>query len=199
MSYAWAAAMSPNPQPRRKGKSKNTSVPVPAAALAQAAAGGGLKAFLKIDGIPGESTDPKHPGEIEVDSFSWGETLPAAPGGPGGGGTVGRVQTDAFSVTMGVSIASPKLFLAAAQGTRIKQAVLSVRNDGSSDDFLIWTLSDVVVSSYRTSELSGVGRVTDTITLVFAKIQIEYHATTASGGLGPPIKACWDVASNKVC
>jgi hypothetical protein len=30
--------------------------------------------FLKIDGIPGESTDKKHAGEIAVESFSWGAT-----------------------------------------------------------------------------------------------------------------------------
>ena len=30
--------------------------------------------FLKIDGVDGESGDDKHKGEIEVESFSWGET-----------------------------------------------------------------------------------------------------------------------------
>ena len=29
-------------------------------------------AFLKIEGIDGESADKTHPGEIEVVSFSWG-------------------------------------------------------------------------------------------------------------------------------
>jgi len=31
-------------------------------------------AFLKIDGIDGESQDKTHPNEIEIDSFSWGVT-----------------------------------------------------------------------------------------------------------------------------
>ncbi len=31
-------------------------------------------AFLKIEGIDGESADSKHKGEIELLSFSWGET-----------------------------------------------------------------------------------------------------------------------------
>jgi len=30
--------------------------------------------FLKLDGIPGESTDAKHKDEIELVSFSWGVT-----------------------------------------------------------------------------------------------------------------------------
>ena len=40
--------------------------------------------FLKIDGIEGESSDDKHKGEIEVESFSWGATQAGSPG-PGGG------------------------------------------------------------------------------------------------------------------
>ena len=30
--------------------------------------------FLKLDGIPGESIDAKHKGEIDVLSWSWGES-----------------------------------------------------------------------------------------------------------------------------
>ena len=30
--------------------------------------------FIKFDGIKGESTDAKHKDEIDVESWSWGET-----------------------------------------------------------------------------------------------------------------------------
>ena len=30
--------------------------------------------FLKIDGIQGESRDDRHKDEIDIESFSWGET-----------------------------------------------------------------------------------------------------------------------------
>ncbi len=152
--------------------------------------------FLKIDGIRGESQDVRHTGEIELESFSWSETAATWPGGSGSGGG-GRVQMEAFGVTMGVSRASPELFLAVAKGAHFKSAVLSVRHPGSTDDFLKWTLSDIVVSAYRTSDVAGANRVTDGIILLFGKIEIEYHETTASGGLGPPIKAGWDVAGNR--
>ena len=36
--------------------------------------------FLKLDGITGESMDSKHKGEIELLSFSFGETCRPAPG-----------------------------------------------------------------------------------------------------------------------
>ena len=44
--------------------------------------------FLKIDGIPGESTDAKHKDEIDVLSWSWGanQTGTMSYGGGGGAG-----------------------------------------------------------------------------------------------------------------
>jgi len=42
--------------------------------------------FLKIDGVDGESTDDKHKGEINIESWSWGVTQSTT--GAGGGGYV---------------------------------------------------------------------------------------------------------------
>ena len=41
--------------------------------------------FLKLEGIDGESTDDKHKGELDIESFSWGVTQ-LGTGGYGGGG-----------------------------------------------------------------------------------------------------------------
>jgi type VI secretion system secreted protein Hcp len=41
--------------------------------------------FLKLDGIPGESRDAQHKGEIDLESFSWGESHTTAAGGGDGG------------------------------------------------------------------------------------------------------------------
>ncbi len=56
--------------------------------------------FIKIDGIDGESQDSMHKGEIEVLSFSWGETRTGAQGGGGVGkvsvrGTMGMTHSPA--------------------------------------------------------------------------------------------------------
>jgi Type VI secretion system effector, Hcp len=42
--------------------------------LGQVAGGAAVDYFLKIDGVDGESTDDKHKGEIELQSFSLGKT-----------------------------------------------------------------------------------------------------------------------------
>jgi type VI secretion system secreted protein Hcp len=82
--------------------------------------------FLKIDGIAGESQDSKHKGEIELESFSWGEVQTARPPGGGGGGA-GKVEMQDFHFVMSLNKASPKLLLACASGQHLKQASFVAR------------------------------------------------------------------------
>src|SRR3954470_14454562 len=106
--------------------------------------------FLRVDGIPGESTDKKHAGEIAVESFAWGETNSGSTFGSGGGGGAGRVSIQDLHVTARTSKAGPNLLLACASGTHVKSAVLSARRAGSKQpgDFLTFSLSDVLVATY---------------------------------------------------
>src|SRR4026209_2403837 len=103
--------------------------------------------FLKLDGISGESKDSKHKGEIEVLSFSFGETQ-SAPSGIGGGGGAGKVKMSDFSFTARTTKASPQLFLSCAQGKHLKQAILTVRKaGGSQQEDLIIKLNNVPLSA----------------------------------------------------
>jgi len=77
--------------------------------------------FIKIDGIPGESTDRDHRDEIEASSYSWGETNTGAHAFAGGGGA-GRVSMQDLHFTTTVSKASPSLMLHCATGQHIKNA-----------------------------------------------------------------------------
>jgi type VI secretion system secreted protein Hcp len=152
--------------------------------------------FLKIDGIQGESTDAKHPGEIELEAFSWGEANVVSAGGAGGGGA-GKVQVEDLHVTMRMSKASPLLFLACATGQHFKQAVLTSRRAGKTpQDFLVVTLTDVLVSSYHTGGNTDIGP-TDQVSFNFAKIQFQYRPQKADGSLDVPVQAGWDVKANK--
>jgi len=75
--------------------------------------------FLKIDTIPGESGDSKHKDEIQVLSFSFGESQ-AGTMGFGGGGGAGKVQMQDFHFMMNVNKSSPKLFLTCANGRTLR-------------------------------------------------------------------------------
>lgn len=155
--------------------------------------------FLKIDGIEGESTDAKHKGEIDVESFSWGaaQTVPS-PGGGGGGGGAGKVHVQDFHFTARTSKASPRLVLACASGKHVKSATLTARRAGKGQqEFLVYRFTDVLVSAYQTGGAAGDVVPTDQISLSFAKIELEYRAQKPDGSLEPPVKAGWDVKQAK--
>ena len=154
--------------------------------------------FLKIDGIPGESTDASHKDEIDVLSWSWG-VAQSGTLGQGGGGGAGKAQFEAFHFVAQISKASPMLFLSCATGTHHKTAALSgVRGAGKSTsaDFLKYKLSDVIVKTVQHSD-SEAGAPIEQFSLLYNKFEVSYTPQTASGKLGPPIQAGYDVKGNK--
>ena len=133
-------------------------------------------AFLKIEGIEGESTDKTHPGEIEVSSFSWGVSNPTSVGSGGGGGS-GKAVVQDFSFSMQTSKASPNLMLACATGKHLPQASLTLRRGGF--EFVKIRLADCLVSSYslggdNTGESSDPNSPHDSMSITFVKIDFLY-------------------------
>jgi type VI secretion system secreted protein Hcp len=151
--------------------------------------------FLKIDGIDGESQDDKHKGEIEVLSWSWGESQ-AGQVAHGGGGGAGKVSMQDLHFTMRTSKASPKLFLHCATGKHIPQATLTARKAGDRPlEYLKYKLTDVLVSSYQIS--SGGDNPSDEVSLNFTRLEVEYRTQNPDGSLGSPVSAGWDLKQNK--
>ena len=152
--------------------------------------------FLKLDGIDGESHDSKHKNEIEVQSWSWGESQTGTHSAGGGGGA-GKVNMQDFHFVMTVNKATPKLVLACATGEHIKKAVLTCRKAGKEQqEFLIYTFSDLLVSSYQTGGSSNSDVPTDQISLNYAKMELEYKEQKADGTLAGGVKAGYDLKAN---
>jgi type VI secretion system secreted protein Hcp len=156
-----------------------------------------VDAFLRIDGVEGESHDAKHKNEIDVESWSWGETQSGSMASGGGGGA-GKVCVQDFRFSMKANKASPKLMLACASGEHFKKAVLTCRKAGKGQqEYLRITLSELLVSSFTTgSSVSGGIIPTDTVTLNFRKLEYEYREQNPDGSLAAPAKAGWDVKAN---
>jgi|SRR4029077_813112 type VI secretion system secreted protein Hcp len=154
--------------------------------------------FLKIDGIQGESTDASHKDEINILSYTWGESLPAATARGSGTGAARVIMQD-FHFVMRVNKASPKLFLACANGARIKNAILTVRRAGAGAlEFLKWTFTDVTVVAYQTAaDVPPGDPPTDQVNLRFAKIEVEYRPVKPDGSPDAPVKAGFDVTANR--
>jgi len=154
--------------------------------------------FLKLDGIDGESTDDKHKNEIDVESWSWGESQMGTHVGGGGGGA-GKVSMQDFHFVMKINKASPKLFLACATGQHIKEGKLTCRKaGGDQQEFLTVKLSDLLVSSYQTGG-SAHGDIvpTDQIALNYSKIELEYKPQKPDGTLDKAMTAGYDLKLNK--
>ena len=153
--------------------------------------------FLKVDGIDGESTDDKHKNEIDVESWSWGETNAGTHRGGGGGGA-GKVSMQDFNFTMKVNKSTPKLMLACATGQHIKEAKLTCRKaGGDQQEYMTIKFSDLLVSSYQTGGSAGDVVPTDQISMNFSKIEFEYKPQKPDGSLDAPVKAGYDLKLNK--
>src|SRR5262245_15035932 len=101
--------------------------------------------FLRIDGIQGGSTDSKHKGEIDIESFSWGEQNTPSAGGGGGAGGAGKVNMRDFHFVARTNKASPILLVACASGQHFKSATLTGRrSQKASLDFLTVSFNDLL-------------------------------------------------------
>jgi type VI secretion system secreted protein Hcp len=142
-------------------------------------------AFLKLDGIDGESQDKTHPNEIQIESFSWG-VAQAGTSGSGGGGGSGKAVLQDIHFAMSTSKASPNLMLACATGQHIKTATLTCRKAGSDPrgggiEFLKIKLADCLVSSYSLGGSEGEDTPSDQLSLNFVKIDFLYTTQRADG------------------
>ena len=151
--------------------------------------------FLRIDGIQGESPDPKHKGEIEPIAFDWGLLNASSPVGGGGGGAA-RPDFKDLSFTMLVSKASPQLFIACASSKHFKNATLTVRRATKGEpEYLTIRLDDVVVTSF--AEVGTGEALEEAVSLGFRRIELEYRQQSPQGTLGAPVKAAWDLSKNQ--
>ena len=129
-------------------------------------------------------------------SFTFGETQSVS-SGSGGGRGAGKVQMSDFSFTARTTKASPQLFLSCAQGKHLKQAILTVRKaGGSQQEYLIIKLNDVLVSAYALGSGEGESEPHDAFSLNFVKLSYDYKAQKADGSLDAPLHVGWDLSKN---
>lgn len=151
--------------------------------------------FLKLGDIKGESKDAKHAGEIDVLSWSWGLSQPGTPASGGGGGA-GKVNFSDFSFTHNVDKASPLLMKACATGQHVKEGTLVTRKAGKGQqEYLIIKMSDILVTAVQPS--SAGDHPMESVSMQFAKIDLEYKPQKPNGQLDAGIHFIYDIKNNK--
>ena len=136
-------------------------------------------AFLKIDGIDGESTDKTHPGEIEVSSFSWGVSN-TAHGAPAAAAAPARRRSRTSTSGWRRARRRRTSCSPARPGDHFQMATLTCRRGGAGGfEFLKIKLYDCLVSSYElggdnTPQSTSPNSPTDSLSLNFVKIDFLY-------------------------
>ena len=152
--------------------------------------------FAKIGDIKGESLDNKHKGEIEVLSWSWGLTHAGTTSGGGGGGA-GKASFHDLSFTHKIDKASPVLMQACATGVHLKEATITHRKAGKGQqEFLIFKMNDLIITAVASGDDSEGGQL-ETVSLAFAKIDLEYRPQKADGSLDAGIHFKYDIKAQK--
>ncbi|KPC50386.1 Hcp family type VI secretion system effector [Amantichitinum ursilacus] len=159
-------------------------------------------AFLKIDGIPGESTDDKHKEWIEIKSFNHNLEQPAsATASSSGGATAERVNHDTFDIVHLLDKSSPKIAEACCTGKHISSVTLELcRAGGDKVKYLEVKLEQVVVSKVATNGTTAGadGFPTEAVSFSYGKIKWTYsQQQRADGSAGGNVSAGWDLTANK--
>ncbi|HXK02447.1 MAG TPA: type VI secretion system tube protein Hcp [Verrucomicrobiae bacterium] len=156
-------------------------------------------AFLKLDGIKGESTDSKHKDEIDVLSFHWGAQQTSAHSSGTGSGS-GKVDVSPFSIVHKTDKSSPVLFQKCCTGEHVKDGLFVVRKAGGTQlEYLKIKMTDILISSVRPGGSShGADEIPlEEVSFTFSKVEVDYQPQGPDGkAQGGPVHGGWDLKQN---
>jgi len=156
-----------------------------------------LDMFIKFTPeLKGESKDSKHKGEIDVLAWSWGASNSGnAQVGTGAG--AGKVNVQDLSFTKYIDSATCPMLLTVCNGKHWDSALLTVRKAGENPvEYLKIKMTEVLVTSLSTGGSGGEDRLTENVTLNFAKVNVDYTPQDDKGKPGTAIPMSWDIAGN---
>ncbi len=153
--------------------------------------------FIKIGDVKGESRDKTHKEEIDVLAWSWGMSNSGS-AHTGGGAGAGKVNVQDLSFTKWIDKASPTLMLSCCNGKHYDSATLVVRKAGEKPlEYLTVTMSEVLITSVSTGGSGGEDRLTENVTLNFAKVKVDYKEQKADGSTGATPSMTFNIAENE--
>lgn len=115
----------------------------------------------------------------------------------GGGGGSGKVSIQDLSLTKYVDKATPNLMLFCSNGKHIETAKLTVRKaGGTAVSYIVITMNEVIITSVSTGGSGGEDRLTENVSLNFAKVQLDYTPQDTKGAAGTAISYKWFIEQN---
>lgn len=155
-------------------------------------------AFLKLDGITGESQKTGHDGEIDIMSFSWGASNSTSVG-TGTGASTGKVNISDFSIMKTTDSSSPNLFQKCCDGSVIATGVVTLQRQvqGSATPYLVYNFTNVYVTSIQWSGSGGAGdSPMESVSFCFEQGTVDYTPQADEGGAGSAVHGGWNIGTN---
>lgn len=152
--------------------------------------------FLKLGDIEGESVDSKRSGWIEVLAWSWGMTQSGTMHTGTGGGS-GKVNVQDLTITKYVDKSTPNLMQKCCDGTHYDKATLIVRKAGKDAlEYVNLDMFEVIITSINQGASGGQDQVTESVTMNFAKYNLNYKPQDKQGRAAGAVRQGWDIRKN---
>jgi len=153
--------------------------------------------FAKIGDIKGESTDSAFKDQIELFSWSFGVSQTGSMAYGGGGGE-GKANFNDFNFMHRLDKASPNLMKACATGKHYPEALVTARKAGEGQkEYMVFKFTDVLITSVQPSGSNGGDGVMESVSMQFAKVELEYKAQKPDGSLDAGVFFKYDLKANK--
>lgn len=154
------------------------------------------------DDIKGDSLLAGYENKIEIMSYSHNVAMQVTNDVSNSERTSGKPHVGEFTLTKFVDTSTPTLNEYCCAGKAIPTATVTVgRNaaegDGKIMPFIVYTLSNVVLSNVSVSGGAG-GKPVETLSLNFTKIKWELTAQKDDGSKEGTAASTWDMATNKL-
>jgi type VI secretion system secreted protein Hcp len=155
--------------------------------------------FLRIDGIPGESTRKGHEKWIPLESAGWGVSqVVAAHHGAGGGAARGRAEFRPAVFSAWTSVATPLLFEACVSGRHAATASFEAVRTGESPAVHVrWDFEDVLITNLDMAGSEASPTMTDSFSLDYERVRVTTFAQDPKGGVGSATARGWDLTAHR--
>ena len=152
--------------------------------------------YLHIETIEGEADATGFEKQMQIESWSFGETNSGS-AVQGSGLGVGKVAFQDFHFVVQNGKASPQLFLACAKGNHIPQATLCCRKtggDGNPYTYLKVIFENLAITSFQTGGSNGSSILPmEQISFNFTKITMEYSVQKPDGSVAKTNSCVYDI------
>lgn len=150
--------------------------------------------------LKGETLDSvyKNKNASGILAFSFGMSQSGTTHIAGGSGA-GKVNVQDISLTRYIDKASPNLMLFCCNGKHIPKANIIIRKAGENPlEYIKIELLDLMICSISTGGSGGEDRLTENISINFAKVRFKYVPQKPDGTGDAEVPMGWDIQANAV-